>query len=353
MNEPRRILVVRTDRLGDVILTLPMLALLRARYPDAWLGMLLSRYTGEIVRGHPAVNVMLWNDAGGRPRPSADLITEIRAQRFDTVFLVHPTPRLAWIMFRAGIARRIGTGYRYYAFLLTDKVYEHRKDAKRHELEYNLRLLTALDASIPVDGVKPAFGIVLKPDAVERVHRLLDAESVNGPFAVIHPGSGGSARDWPLDRFGALGERLAAQDGMRLLVTGGKQEADAVAAVVRAAGPRALGLAGALSLPELAALYARAAVVVANSTGPLHLAAALGTPVVGIYPQLTPMSPARWGPYTDRKRVLMPDASPACTLCSKGERCGCIATITLDDVYTATRSLLMQSGQEGIRGGNP
>ena len=77
-------------------------------------------------------------------------------------------------------------------------------------------------------------------------------------------------------------------------------------AVVQGSGAGALSLAGMLSLPELAALYARASVVVANSTGPLHLAAALGTPVVGIYPQLTAMSPARWGPYTDTKRVLCP-----------------------------------------------
>ena len=82
MSDPRRILVVRTDRLGDVILTLPMLALLRSRYPDAYLGMLLSRYTGEIVRNHPSVNVLLWNDEGGQPRPAADIVREIRAQQF-------------------------------------------------------------------------------------------------------------------------------------------------------------------------------------------------------------------------------------------------------------------------------
>ena len=353
MSHPRRILVVRTDRLGDVILTLPMLALLRARYPDAWLGMLLSRYTGEIVRNHPAVNVFLWNDDAGKPRPSSALIAEIRAQRFDTVFLVHPTPRLAWIMMRAGIPQRIGTGYRYYSVLMTHRVFEHRKDAKHHELEYNLRLLGALDPAIRVEGVKPDFGLRLQPEAVTHIAALLASKGLgeNEVFAVIHPGSGGSARDWPLDRFGALGARLAKDGGLRILVTGGAGETAAVNTVAHASGPRAVSLAGMLSLPELAALYARAAVVVANSTGPLHLAAALGTPVVGIYPQLTPMSPARWGPYTDTKRVLVPDEPADCRSCRNGERCVCIDSITIDQVYDAASSFLTRTSQDGTREG--
>lgn len=353
MSEPRRILVVRTDRLGDVILTLPMLAVLRARYPDAWLGMLLSRYTGEIVRNHPYVNAFLWYDEAGKPRPSSDLIAEIRAQRFDTVFLVHPTPRLAWIMACAGIPQRIGTGYRYYSVLMTHRVFEHRKDAKHHELEYNLRLLGALDPGIRTEGLKPDFGLRLQPEAVTRVASLLASNGPGGneAFAVIHPGSGGSARDWPLARFGALGAMLAERHNIRILVTGGAGEAAAVNAVVNDAGPRAISLAGMLSLPELAALYARAAVVVANSTGPLHLAAALGTPVVGIYPQLTPMSPARWGPYTDVKRVLVPERPADCRLCRKGERCVCIDSITPDQVYEATQSFLTHTSQDGTREG--
>lgn len=353
MSEPRRILVVRTDRLGDVILTLPMLAVLRDRYPDAWLGMLLSRYTGEIVRNHPFVNAFIWHDDAGKPRATSELITAIREQRFDTVFLVHPTPRLAWIMARAGIPRRIGTGYRYYAMLMTHRVFEHRKDAKHHELEYNLRLLGALDPSIRTEGVKPDFGLRVQPEAAARIASLLHDHHVGERerLAVIHPGSGGSARDWPLAYFGALAARLAQDPDVRLLVTGGPGEADAVHAVAREAGPRAIPCAGLLSLPELAALYARAAVVVANSTGPLHLAAALGTPVVGIYPQLTPMSPARWGPYTEKKRVLVPDAPADCRLCRKGERCVCIASITVDKVHDATRSFLTHSGQDGTREG--
>jgi heptosyltransferase III len=202
-----------------------------------------------------------------------------------------------------------------------------------------------------VEAVTPDFGLVLQPEAVNHVAGLLKGKGVDGPFAVIHPGSGGSARDWPLERFGDLGRMIATKYGVRVLVTGGEREHEATALVAERAGAGAISLCGALTLPELAALYARAAVVIANSTGPLHLAAALGTAVVGIYPQLTAMSPARWGPYTDRKRVLVPDAPADCRLCRKGERCACIESITREQVYDAAGSFLSNDSQDGTREG--
>lgn len=350
MSEPRRILIVRTDRLGDVILTLPMLSLLRSRYPSAVLGMLLNTYTGQLVRGHPYADLLLWYDRSGMPRPGNELLGELRRNAFDTVFVVHPTPRIAWLMFRAGIPVRIGTGYRFYSSLFTHRVFEHRKNANFHELEYNIRLLNALDPAFIENQIDPEFGISVDQVAAGRVQKLLaKADLQPGErLVVIHPGSGGSARDWPLERFVELGRRLSRTLGLRVAVTGGKGEESVVDRVVHGVpGDRTIAFPGTLTIPELAALLGQASVVVANSTGPLHLAAALGTPVVGIYPQLTPMSPRRWGPYTTRKRVLVPDAPADCGDCGKGERCRCIETITTDQVYHATMDLLEQTTSQG------
>lgn len=336
----KRILLVRTDRLGDVILTLPMLPALRHCFPDASIAMLLRRYTGEIMEGNPHVDELIWYDRDGDLIPFGEMCTTLRARHFDAAIVVYPRLRLAWLMFRSGIPVRIGTGYRYYSFLFNRKVCEHRKDAQRHEVEYNLNLLGRLGCALPPDFV-PEFHVGVAPENDAAIDRLLAEAGIAGPLAVIHPGSGGSAREWSPENFGLLAARLHAERGLQVVVTGGKGEEEKVAEVVRASEGKARSLAGRLGIKQLAALVQRAAVFVSNSTGPLHLAVAMGTPVVGLYPQHTAMSAKRWGPYTERKAVLVPDRPGDCTVCIENKTaCECMATISVDDVFRSAAALL-------------
>src|SRR5439155_26398816 len=126
-------------------------------------------------------------------------------------------------------------------------------------------------------------------------------------IVVIHPGTGGSAREWPAEYFGHLSTRLQSERGAQILITGAKGEERKVAAVLIGSKGKGIPLVGRLSLNELTAVIKRANLFISNSTGPLHIAAAVGTPVVSMFPQITAMSAARWGPYTTKKRVLIPD----------------------------------------------
>ena len=347
----RRILVVRTDRLGDVILTLPMLPLLRAWFPGAYLAMLVSRYPAEIVQGNPHLDEILLYDRDGSQVSFAELLRALRLRAFDTAFVVHPTPRLAWMVYRAGIRYRVGTGYRPYSFLFNRRVYDHRKDARYHELEYNLRLLRAVKPEFTGGGVTPQFDIRLDPAARERVTALLKPGAANGGrhLVVVHPGSGGSARDWPQAQFEQLAARLAALPRVRVCVTGGPAEAALAKQVAAAAGAGTLVFPGTLTLKELAALLDAAALMVGNSSGPIHLAVALGTPVVGLYPQHIAMSARRWGPYTEKKRVLEPDKPPDCEECvDQSTSCTCMASISVDEVFRACKDLLRSSGRKDV-----
>jgi heptosyltransferase-3 len=227
-----RILVVRTDRLGDVILTLPVLSALRECFPHAHLAMLLSRYAGAIVEGSPAVDQILWYDDERGPVDSRAIVRQIRAGGFDACVVVHPTPRLSWLVFRAGIPVRVGSGYRFYSILFNRRVYTHRKTAERHELEYNLELVSALGCLVA--AVKPlAFPLVVPVDSHRVVESLLSGYGITGRYVVIHPGSGGSAREWPLEHFGALACALADRHALPVVVTGTRDEASRVAEVVR------------------------------------------------------------------------------------------------------------------------
>lgn len=336
-----RILVVRTDRLGDVVLTLPVLSSLRRCFPGARLSVLLRQYTGAIVAGNPFVDDIIWYDKDGALVPFGAMLAMLKARRFDAAVLVRPDPRAALLLALAGIPVRIGTGYRYYSPLMTHRIYEHRSEARHHELEYNLHLLAPLGCDTRDEIAAPRFGLAVAEQtraSAEEILRSLGAGS--GPRIVVHPGSGGSAADWPIESFGALAKRLHDSGAGTVLVTGTLPEAPKAQAVVRdCAG--AVNLAGRLSVTQLAAVLQSSRLFVGNSTGPLHVAVAVGTPVLGFYPSVPVMGRKRWGPYSQKSAVLSPD--PARCLRPSAHRngeCSCMETIGVQDAVRAAEELL-------------
>jgi heptosyltransferase-3 len=334
--EYRRFLIVRTDRIGDVILTLPMARVLKQCHPGAHVAMLIHSYTAELAAAEPAVDQVISVD---NHSPSfSTTIASLRRAKIDVVFHTHPRARYALMTALAGIPVRVGTGYRWYSFLFNRRVYEHRKDAARHELEYNLNLLRAVGCNAPWDDVNPRLTVgeehfVRASAALARAGIPADRK-----LAILHPGSGASARDWSPEHFAALASRLAAHDDVAVLVTGGKGEEELVGQVVGKCPPSVKSMVGSLGILDYAALAKLASVFVANSTGPLHIAAAVGTPVVGLYPQIRPLSATRWGPYTQRKVVFTPKGFPeACDRCTgeRGTRCECMDSIDPAEVCEA------------------
>jgi heptosyltransferase-3 len=239
----QRILLVRTDRLGDVLLTLPVLPILRAAFPTVTIELLLRRYTGEIVEGNRFVDGLLWYDEGDDLVPFGEMLRRIKRGKFDAVVVVHPTWRLALLMFLARIPLRIGTGYRYYSLLFNSRVFEHRRDAKRHEVEYNVNLLGPLDIRLPERPDPAGLAVEIPREADLAAGEMLKEAGVipDHGFVVFHPGSGGSAREWPLENLGRVASRLAQSEGRRIVVTGGRGEEGLAADLVRLAGSRAAG----------------------------------------------------------------------------------------------------------------
>lgn len=326
-----------------------MASVLRKNLPRAEIAMLIQHYTAEIVEDNPDVDDVLFYDRDGRLIPILRMVNLLRTKHFDVVFHTHPRFRLALITWLARIPARVGTGYRWYSFLFNKKLFEHRKDARFHELEYNLHLLGAIGCSPDAMDVTPVLHV--RPEAAEKVLTLLDRSGIPAEdrIALIHPGSGKSARDWDPQNFGLLGRRLATLSHVRVVVTGSESERMLVEEVAAAAGPGAVSLVDRLSLHEYAALAKRSTVFVGNSTGPIHIAAAVGTPVIGLYPQVTPLSAARWGPYTQKKKIFTPQNQPAdCRKClaASHRRCECMETIRVDEVFAAAQELIEHPVQE-------
>ncbi len=320
-----------------------MLPALRKCFPNAYIAMLLRRYTGEVVEGNPSVDELIWYDNENGLVPFGVMTATLREKQFDIAVVVYPRFRLAWLMFRSGIPIRVGTGYRYYSILFNKKVYEHRKDAQRHELEYNLNLLKELDCKTD-ENFKPEFYIDIPAAAEVAVDALLRSNGIEGnDFVIIHPGSGGSAREWSPGNFGSLAARLVEKGRFKVIITGTKAEESKVNAVVNASGGKAIPIVGKLTIKELGALIRSARLFVSNSTGPLHLAVAMDTPVIGLFPQHLAMSAKRWGPYTEKKAVFVPDRPADCNVCVETKSaCQCMATISVEEVFQSVTSLLQQ-----------
>jgi heptosyltransferase III len=331
----QNILVVRTDRIGDVILTLPTIEALKSNFPNARIAMLLNSYTASLAEG--IADIFIYNQETA-PKPFFDILAELRRARFDAVVVAFPRFRIALLLWLAGIPVRIGTGYRWYSFLFNKRIFEHRKTVEKHEAEYNLSLLKGLGCTVTS---KLEVKIVISEQERKSASniRLSLGISDADPLILLHPGSGGSARNWKPENFAQLATELKKQ-GFLVVITGVKAETELVQRVAQNAGEGVKSFISSLSLKEFAAFIQTANLFVANSTGPLHIAAAVGTPVVGLYAPVHVMSPKRWGPLTEKKVIFVPDPAQ-CSRC-KGSECQgneCMEQITVQQVLEASMKL--------------
>ncbi len=313
------------------MLTLPMARAIKKAIPNAHITFLAREYTRPIIERCPDVDEIrvvdekasLWH-----------LIAQFR--KIDAAFFPSPRFRLAFAGFLARVPKRIGTGYRWYSFLFTKKIYEHRKTAEHNEAEYNLRML----ASIGINANESELpSIMLQQAEIEFIDQWMveNLGSASAKFAVLHITSGGSTRSWPVSQFIKLGQSIIEKQGMNIVLTGVAQDAPIVNLATASVGVgRAIPFVG-HSLLELATLLERATIVVAGSTGPGHLAAALGTPTIGLFPLPLPLSKARWGFRGTKVSNLSPLPITGCPSC---QNCTCMERIDVESVINSVEMML-------------
>ena len=340
MIEPRNILIVRTDRIGDVVLSLPMAGLIKKHFPGCRVTFLLRNYTKELATDHPFIDeVLVLKERDKKILLNAN-VKMLREKSFDTCIVVSPTFLTALMIFLSRIKNRIGSGYRLYSFLFTKKVFEHRKFAGKHELEFNINLLKAIDIDeeVSVDNVR--FDLRVNSSSLEKVRRILHDLNINSnkKLIIVHPGSGGSAIDLPVEKFSELVVKLSNLDNLTVLITGDENEQN-ISKTVAGKG-KAINLAGRFNLSEMVALINMCSLFITNSTGPIHIAAALGKTTIGFYPKIVVCSPERWGPYTNKKAVFLPKID--CFDCTREqcEKLNCMNSIDIDEVINEAVKLL-------------
>lgn len=320
---PRRVLLVRPDKIGDLVLSLPVAAVLKERFAGVHVDVLASSYNAPLLRFSPHVDgIRLFTDATGSPRPHRDLVADLAAGHYDAAIFLKPGWPSAWAVFRAHIPRRIGTCRRSCSVLFNAWLDNKRKYSGLHEIDLNLQLLKPLGVDAIAEGRSPVL-------RVDRSSAAATCRALGLPdgFVVVHSGSGGSAANWPRATYGLLAERLLPH--LPVVFTGKDRPPISQGQV--------LDLTNRTSFDQLVEVLASARAVVSGSTGPLHIAAALGTPAVGLYPNHPYLGPHRWAPRGPRVVVLQPAQQPrhACDLRADGS-CTCMEGISVGQVLAET-----------------
>ncbi len=352
-----RVLLIRTDHIGDVLLSLPVVTALKREFPALKVDMLVQPNVAPLLQNHPDLNAVTTCDSEDESDPRIgilDLRKKLRSNQYDVVIILHPTCREAFLTFISHIPIRIGSGYRAYSFLFNSRVYEHRKHNLKHESECNLGLLRPLG----IDSEKlekPLPEVHLFPQELEEAKAILKELGVDfdRPLIIMHPGSAGSSLRWSAKRFAELSDLIVEKARVQVLVSWGPGEEDLAKYFLRLVSLPVFSLPKGTDLRSLAGIYKQGTLFIGNSTGPMHLAAAVGLPVIAIFSPIKANSETRWGPLGENHTIFKPPIE-ACDDC-KGEKCeyfNCMDRVLPEIVFDRVCDFVLESARsEGFESG--
>lgn len=327
----KRIVISRTDSIGDVMLTLPMLVWLKEKYPSAELVFLGSGYTKSVIDCFSVVDHFVdWKAI--EQMPSGQRIEAFRHLEADVFIHVFPVKEIAALAKKARIPMRIGTSHRTFHLLnCNHRVNFTRKRSDLHEAQLNFELLRPLGLSeIPSLETIQEMISAFKVPTVELPSEIEEQLSKAKKTAILHPGSQGSAVEWPLDKFIELASELEKRS-YTVFFTGTEKEGDAFRSKLPKS-ERIIDTSGKMNLDQLICFISRNQNLIACSTGPLHIAGFTGIRTIGLFSPRKPIHPGRWAALGSDTVMLVND--PNCPNCKKGSACDCIQQITVERVLS-------------------
>jgi len=334
----KRILVVNVNWLGDVIFSLPVFKALKAAYPHVTISCLAVPRVKEILENSPDVDDIVVYEEEGRHRSlwgKLTLIGDLRRRKFDVAFLLHRSWTRALLVFLAGVPERVGYDTKHRGFLLTHKVKplsenRHRSQAYGHILE---------SYGIKVNGYEGVLQV--DPRAASEVDEFLRKEGVHPRdfLVVVNAGGNWELKRWPPENFSLLIERLIEKFQAKVILPGASKDIALARQIASASRAQPILWAGQSSLKQLIALLAKASLVISADSGPLHLAASLGTKGIGLF---GPTRPEITGPLSPGQSIVLQkdvgcNRQPCYFL-----RCPdnvCMKAITVDEVMDAVCEL--------------
>lgn len=343
----KKILIIKPERIGDTILATPAFQALRETFPDAYICLIASSGVREIIEGNLFVDEMSYfKEKGIRAViKEFDVIRKLRNKRFDLAVILYPTFWCNLTAFLSGAAIRIGYDFHGSGFFLTKKLPYNYQKVPRHEVELNLDVARLVGADIE----KKELFVSIYQEAEEFAEKFMEENGLKEKnFALIHPGAYEEYIRWNAEGFAQIADRLMKERKMKVVLLGGPGEEGLVGEIISLTQEKPI-IAQGFSLSEAVSLIKRARIFIGNSTGTMHIAAALKIPVVAIFANSHPLdSWQKWGPFGEGHIVVHKDVG--CIDCQPSD-CGnfrCREAITVSDVFGAIRAQLNKPGFDNL-----
>jgi len=341
------ILIVKLSAVGDVVHTLPALAGLRKRYPRAHITWVIEETAADLIASHPSLDRVIvfyrkqWIEAfrGGRFREAGreirSFLKTLRDRPYEMVIDFHGLFKSAAVVGLSGGRRKLGYDslQELSGLFYNEKIPENME---KHAVDRYLDFLTYLGAVSDV----PEFLIPVARENIDHVARLLRESGIEpdtDPFVAINPVALWDTKLWDPGKFAELSSRIIRELNMPVVLTGSVKEQPYLHDIQMRLTRPAVNLAGQTSLKDLACLYRLAALVVTTDSGPMHIAAAVKTPVVALF---GPTDPARTGPYGEGHTVIRHALSCSPCFLKQCDSRQCMEAIRVDDVFAAVKKKL-------------
>lgn len=306
MKQFKNILVVRTDRIGDVVLTTPAIRSLRNAYPNSRISLLVSKQTVDLVDDNPDIDEVFVDDKKGEHKGLfgyLKLVRELKQRQFDLAIVYHTKKRTNLLCFLVGISHRVGYKDKKFGFLLTDPIKDVRHLGQKHEAQYCLDVLEHLGIEVKLS--EPF--VPLKDEGEDWVKQLLQKHNIHEKvqLVAIHPGASDPSKCWSEKSFSEFMEKFNENKKVQYFIIGARELKDKAQRLVKATEASVIDLTGETSVSQMASLLSSCDLLVSNDSGPVHVAAAVGTPVVSIFTRNQPgINAERWKPLGGKSKIV-------------------------------------------------
>lgn len=337
ISEIKSLLISRTDSIGDVVLTLPIAGAIKKKFPQIKILFLGRNYTKDVIALSGFVDEFInWDELS--KLKTEDRIVDLQRKKIDCIIHVFPNKEIAKCAFKAAIPLRVGTTNRFFHWIYCNKkISFSRRKSELHEAQLNFKLLDFLGIGIPEKSEIPQYYGFNKPaDLPSHLKGLIDPAKIN---LILHPKSKGSAREWGLKNFNNLISILPKNE-VKIFISGTKEDGELMKSMIDI-NSNVVNVCGKFTLDEFISFINACDVMVAASTGPLHIAAALGKKAIGIFAPMKPIHPGRWAPV-GKKACYFVKYKP-CNECRLSQDCKCIREINPIDIKSAILAVEVNS----------